>query len=93
MAKDEKKSPSVEERLAIMEEALAEKDEQIAALEIKASTPYDNKDEGDGPGNPNIMLYKGKTHKQFHPADVKKALKDGWSDKPDESVIRTKTKG
>ena len=83
---------AVMERLSALEDSNAAKDDQIAALEIKAASPYDRKDEGDGPGNPNIMLYQGKKHKQFHPADVKKALKDGWSKEPDESVIREKAK-
>lgn len=85
---------TVEERLAELEASNAEKDDQIAALEIKAASPYDKKDgEDDGPGNPNVMLYKDKKNQQFHPADVKKAKKDGWSETPPESAIRKKKKG
>jgi hypothetical protein len=87
------KKLSVEERLAAMEEEMGTLKDENEALKLKIVNPYENKDgEDNGPGNPNVMLYKGKKHKQFHPADVKKALKDGWKTDPDESFIRKATK-
>jgi hypothetical protein len=78
---DEKKKVSVEERLAAMEEEMEALKEENEILKIKVdSTPYDRKDDDDGPGNDNVMLYpagskKPTGGKQFHPADVKAALK------------------
>ena len=87
------KAPPENDRLAALEKDMLNLKEENETLKIMVkSTPYDKKDEGDGPGNPNKILYKDGGHKQFHPAEVKKAIKDGWSDKPDESAIRTMDK-
>jgi hypothetical protein len=72
---------ALEDRImAKVQNVLDEKDKEIEILKEQLANPYIP---AEGDGNPKTMLYKGKKHRQFDEADVKGALKDGWSEEPD----------